>query len=453
MSATIYKRLNVSDTFVVPYTANKSWDIDSGSFADNRIVVNIGVNKSGSIFDPNAEFITNGQYDRLVYNSINLSYYPNFLPTSSHLYLTERQGTVYNDGTLTTQSYYNGFINPGNISTVKFFPTGANNVIYVLNVPKTLTSDKILPTTFEVSFSSGSTYTAKIYDDGNYNLFYSGSTVLSSIGTTLINGSYVGNVFYEQNVAILTIIPDSIRLTGWRGGSYTCSLLGIITYTTLEQYYLDNNASTGITKPNNIGDPDYIAPALNLTLCPLPSASPSATPSVSVTPSISTTPSVTPTVTPSVTPSISVSTSVPSSPSVTPSITPTISISSTPSVTPSITPSVTPSISVGYAPRVIDLNASTKSCFGGGCSDYLGWDITLLEPVLVNTNYILNIELYLNGVFSNIYTAYGTIPAGQTFNSSDPCLGGGAYVGCGYTVNSVCVAAIGAPVNPSTFDC
>ena len=58
MSANIYKRFNVSDTFVVPYTANKSWDIDSGSFADNRIVVNIGVNKSGSIFDPNTEFIT-----------------------------------------------------------------------------------------------------------------------------------------------------------------------------------------------------------------------------------------------------------------------------------------------------------------------------------------------------------------------------------------------------------
>ena len=51
MSANAYKRLNVSDTFVVPYTANKSWDIDSGSFADNRIVVNVGVNHTGT-FDP-----------------------------------------------------------------------------------------------------------------------------------------------------------------------------------------------------------------------------------------------------------------------------------------------------------------------------------------------------------------------------------------------------------------
>jgi hypothetical protein len=228
---------------------------------------------------------------------------------------------------------------------------------------------------------------------------------------------------------------------------------GFKAYTNLEQYYLDNSVATGVTKPNSPSDPDYIAPFLDLAFCPLPSASPSVTPTISLTPSISRTPSVTPTVTPSVTPSVSISPSIPSTPSVTPSVTPSISISATPSVTPSITPSVTPSISIGYAPRVIEVNASTESCFGGGCSEYLGWDITLLEPVLVNTNYILNIELYLNGVFAFTYPAYGTIPAGQTFNSSDPCAGGGTYVGCGYTVNSVCITTIGAPVNPSTFAC
>jgi hypothetical protein len=238
---------------------------------------------------------------------------------------------------------------------------------------------------------------------------------------------------------------------------------GFKAYTNLEQYYLDNGVATGVTKPNTIGDPDYVAPVLDLTFCPLPSASPSATPSISVTPTISITPSVTPPVTPSVTPSISITPSVTLSISVTPSLTPTISqtpsitpsISITPtiSVTPSKTPSVTPSTSGGFAPRVIDLNASTKSCFGGGCSDYLGWDITLLEPVNVDTNYILAIELYQFGVYQYTYTAYGTILAGQNYNSSDPCLGGGTYVGCGYVVNSVCISSIDAPVNPSTYAC
>jgi hypothetical protein len=228
---------------------------------------------------------------------------------------------------------------------------------------------------------------------------------------------------------------------------------GFKAYTNLEQYYLDNGVATGVTKPNTIGDPDYVAPVLDLTFCPLPSASPSATPSISVTPSISATPSITPSITPSVTPSISTTPSISLSVSLTPSLTPSISISATPSVTPTVTPSITPSPSIGYAPRVIDLNASTKSCFGGGCSDYLGWDITLLEPVNVDTNYILAIELYQFGVYQYTYTAYGTILAGQNYNSSDPCLGGGTSVGCGYVVNSVCISSIDAPVNPSTYAC
>ena len=174
---------------------------------------------------------------------------------------------------------------------------------------------------------------------------------------------------------------------------------GFKAYTNLEQYYLDNGVATGVTKTNSVIDPDYIAPTLDLIFCPLPSASPSVTPTISLTPSVSITPSVTPTVTPSVTPSISISPSIPSTPSITPSVTPSISISATPSVTPTVTPSITPSPSVGYAPRVIGVNASTQPCTGGSCDDYLGWDITLIEPVLVDTNYILDIELYQYNIY------------------------------------------------------
>ncbi len=164
MSANAYKRLNVSDTFVVPYTANKSWDIDSGSFADNRIVVNVGVNHTGT-FDPTTEYFTNNQYDRLVYDSTNFVYYPTFY---TKLVSTQSlQNTVFNDGILSTSSYWKGVnvFNPGNLDTIKFYPTGVGDFIYVLNVPKTLTGEKILPTTFELTFATAST-TFKIYDDG-----------------------------------------------------------------------------------------------------------------------------------------------------------------------------------------------------------------------------------------------------------------------------------------------
>ena len=302
MSANTFKRLNVSDNFVVPYTANKTWDILSSSFAEKNITVNVGVNTTNSLFDPINEYKTNGQYDRLVYNSVNLVYYPEFLP---YLISTQSlQNTVYNDGTLATSSYFNGHVNLGNLDTIKFYPTGNGSTIYAINVPRSLTSDKILPTTFEVDFESGSN-TYKLYDDGNYNLLYSGSNISSSIGTVLSQSSYVGNVFYEQNIVILTIIPDSVRLRGWRG---------------INPYCLQASPS------------------------PTPSVTPTVTvtPSITVTPSVTQTPSLTPSLTPTITPTISVTPSVTNSVPLTPTPTKTLP----PTVTPTPTITVTPSTSL-----------------------------------------------------------------------------------------------------------
>jgi uncharacterized protein (TIGR02145 family) len=270
MPASTFKRLNISDNFVVPYTANKTWDIPSDSFDKRRIVWNVGINYgSSSIFSPQEYWITNGEYDRLVYNSINLLYYPNFLPTSSNT--SSLQNTIYNDGTLSTSSYFNGHVDLGNINTIKYYPAEPKSVIYALNMPKTLTGDKILPKSFELRFpiylpkSQVETYlkyaeavgldftninidtvfdcpspsnqcsvVGLIRDDGNYNLYYAGTaldnitginivnSIPSSIGTDLKVGDYVGNIFYEQNIAVLTVIPNYLRPTAWRGADPFC---------------------------------------------------------------------------------------------------------------------------------------------------------------------------------------------------------------------------------------
>lgn len=305
MSANVYKRLNVSDTFVVPYTANKSWDIESASFADNKIVVNIGVNYSESIFDPNSDYFTNNQYDRLVYDTINMIYYPSFL--NRYIDTSSKASTRYNDGTLSTSSYYRGHVELGNIDTIKKFPTGSNAIVYVINVPRNLTSEKILPTTFELYFDD-----FKVYDDGNYNLLYSGSNAAASNGTILSQSSHMGNVFYEQNVAIITALPNSLRDKAWRG---------------IDPYCVQAS----------------------------PSVTPSVTATISVTPSITLTNSVSP----SVTPSITVSNSVPSTPSVTPTVTITPTITATPTITVSITPTIseTPSVTPTITP-----STSTYTC-------------------------------------------------------------------------------------------
>ena len=201
-----FKRINTSDSFVVPYTANKSWNIPSESLADYQITINIGVKDSTSVFNSTNDLKTNGQYDRLVYDSINTTYYPSFLP--KFVNTSSKISTIQNDGTLSTSSYYNGFIELGNLDTVKYFPTGENSIIYTINFPRQITGDKILPTTLAINYESGS-----FYDDGNYNLFYSGSTVSSSAGMMVSQSMQVGNVFYEQNIAVLSIIPQGFMPT------------------------------------------------------------------------------------------------------------------------------------------------------------------------------------------------------------------------------------------------
>lgn len=232
---------------------------------------------------------------------------------------------------------------------------------------------------------------------------------------------------------------------------------GFKAYANLEQYYLDNGVATGVTKVNDVSDPDYVAPVYDPTFCPPPSLTPTPTPTVSASPSV--TPTVTPSVstsapppsisaTPSVTPSISITPSI--TPSRTPSVTVTPSVTASPSITPTITPSQTPYIA---SPLVINVQGYTQPCIGGSCDDYLGWYIVLNSNVTVDTNYSVNIDLYLNGNYAFTYTGYGTIPAGASYHNSDPCSGGGTYIGCNYSVNSTCIASIDSPIDPSTYAC
>ena len=150
---------------------------------------------------------------------------------------------------------------------------------------------------------------------------------------------------------------------------------GYKAYTDLEQYYVDSGVATGTTKTNSISDPDYIAPVLDLTYCPLPSVSPSVTPTISVTPSI--TPTVTPSVSnsPATTPSNSVTPSI----SITPSVTPTISITPTISKTPSITPSIPASIPVYYY-----YSADRYECIGGYCTFVETINIANATPISID---------------------------------------------------------------------
>jgi hypothetical protein len=60
----------------------------------------------------------------------------------------------------------------------------------------------------------------KIYDDGEYNLRWSGSSYSSSVGTLVTQSGYVGNIFYEQGLGVLTEYSGSINKITFKN-SYT----------------------------------------------------------------------------------------------------------------------------------------------------------------------------------------------------------------------------------------
>jgi hypothetical protein len=191
MSDTVLKRLNVSDVFTIPYEANKLWSVTSSNFEDYGIFIETGSYTSSL----NKLDYT---YSDLLYKSVLVNYYPTFYPTFSHSTASYSQ-TIYWSTNLSTASY-SGFLNIGNQATTeKHFYTSS---IKIINIPSSLYSNKIVPTTFKIQISGG-----LIYDDGEYNLRWSGSNQSSSIGNILSQSSYVGNLFYEQGLGVLTDIP------------------------------------------------------------------------------------------------------------------------------------------------------------------------------------------------------------------------------------------------------
>jgi len=70
---------------------------------------------------------------------------------------------------------------------------------------------------------------------------------------------------------------------------------GYQSFTTIEQYYLDNGVATGIIKANDPLDPDYVPDVYNIIACPLTLPdSPTPTPTKTPTPTPTPTPSISP---------------------------------------------------------------------------------------------------------------------------------------------------------------
>jgi len=385
-----FKQLNKSDVTHVPYAANKQWNLTYSSGYpknDGYVTIYKGTNLTSSfnsIMDP----VTEGQYEGLVYDSINHLFYHSFsgslLDTSSlamsPLYVSASQQYA-------TSSY---FIYDENPKFRNYFPTGANEGIRVLGFNQEIFGSKLLPYNFILSSSA-----YYITDDGNGN-------VLDN------NNTYVGNIFYPQGLVIITnqdyqnmfplpplavadiinvkasdydktgsilandlarfgsLVTSSITLSGSVDqlsmikltGSYntTASMISgsykFFQQGTYDAYYTVNSTgSFGQLTSNkalirfNVGAPDCDFSAVITYIQPTPTPTPTTsvtqtpTPTTSVTNTPTNTQTSTPTNTPTNTQTSTPTNTQTSTPTNTP--TPTTSVTNTPTQTPTPTTSVT----------------------------------------------------------------------------------------------------------------
>jgi hypothetical protein len=183
-----FKQLSKADVTSVSYAANKQWTLPftCPSLSNDYFNIYKGTFITGTFnpTDPTIDPITNGQYERLIYDSIN------------HLFYQSYSGSLLNTGSLMlnidtyqsasqqrpTQSYFDYNTNP---LLIKNFPTGAGAGIRVLAIEQDIYGSKVLPNSFRLSSSA-----YNITDDGYGNLF-TGST-------------HIGNIFYAQGLAVIT---------------------------------------------------------------------------------------------------------------------------------------------------------------------------------------------------------------------------------------------------------
>jgi len=184
-----FKKLNKADITTVPYAANKQWNLSFSCFPTSSEYITIykGTNLTSS-FSSGSDPISEGQYERLIYASINHLFYQKYtdtLNTGSLMFDINTYESASQQRP--TGAYFDYNINP---LLIKNFPTGANESIRVLSINRNIYGNKILPYSFILSSSA-----YYVTDDGYGNLYDTGS----------INGYvHIGNIFYAHGVAIIT---------------------------------------------------------------------------------------------------------------------------------------------------------------------------------------------------------------------------------------------------------
>jgi len=259
-----FKRLNNADIVELPYVANKLWSYTACNLNTNNIVVLSGKKMSGS-FNPDNESKFGGQYERLVYDSINHLFYQKFSgsylnshPNSVSIYYEDaskyRPSASYHDYTPIgymnkefpdSYEYTNQFIKtiyidtPGKV-TVEYnkdiVSSSAIGWTFAINgspwpINNVESSSNSQDFYMSVNAASVDTITVSYNNTVGTTLIQSGSTVLPSFANGYaynnIDGSYmqIPTASLSQSAAEIKVIsiPQDIYGNSVNPGSFVIS--------------------------------------------------------------------------------------------------------------------------------------------------------------------------------------------------------------------------------------
>ena len=199
MSAFI--KLNKQDAFITPYTAHKSY---SYSTNQERISAGIRFRLGNALSSSRSGDIIPTNFNRF-HSSVNQLYYSNY-----------------------SSSLESGSFENYNQSTLHFTRSLGDNLA-IVSIPRNIYGENIKPTTFK--FSSGS---IEIYDDGEGNLFSSGTVsysahISTSVDSVTTNFAVTESQAYDNIPEVgamvfgapISSFSGSIEKLTWRGSAGT----------------------------------------------------------------------------------------------------------------------------------------------------------------------------------------------------------------------------------------
>ena len=188
-----FKTLNSQDIIVSPLEVNKGFSFEgSAELTSPNVSIDryLGINA-----DPLSNYNTTGEvsqeYQVAIYNSIKQLYYTNYLSSSNGESSNAATASFNPDGTITGDTYSPSYYNylSSDLDAKRYFPTGSDETIGVMSIPKNMFGDYIQPNSLEIITESGS-----YFDDGEGRLKR----------ITEDGDIFVGNIIYEHGIVILT---------------------------------------------------------------------------------------------------------------------------------------------------------------------------------------------------------------------------------------------------------